>query len=102
MGHSVSVIINKPGEKTFVFDGDFTIQTIETTKDDIQNNLKDASLLILDLNGLNIIDISFLQLLYSVVLYCEKNKISVQFSANSISEDCKTIINKSGFEKIIK
>ena len=102
MGHSVSVIINKPGEKTFVFDGDFTIQTIETTKDDLQNNLKETSLLVLDLNGINVIDISFLQLLYSTVLYCEKNKVSVQFSATSISEDCKKIINKSGFDKIIK
>lgn len=101
MSHSVSVIENKPTEKTFVFEGDFSIQCIETTKDEIQNNSSNAALIVLDFNNLTNIDISFLQLMYSVILHCEKNKISLQIASSNMSDDCKAIMKKSGFEKII-
>ena len=101
MSHTVSVIENKPTEKTFVFEGEFSIQSIETTKDEIQNNLNNTTLVVLDINGAVTMDISFLQLLYSLILHCEKNKISVQTIASAINDECKSTIMKSGFEKII-
>jgi len=102
MSHSVSVIENKPSGKTFVFEGDFSIQNIETTKDEIQNNLTSTGVIVIDINGVTNLDISFLQLIYSIMSHCDKNKISVQLSSSGLSEECKTIVKKSGFEKIIR
>ena len=101
MSHTISVIKNKPNEKTFVFEGDFSIQNIETTKDEIQNNLTDASLVVLDINGVSSLDVCFLQLLYSVIHHCEKHTINLQMIATSLSDESKAVLGKSGFEKII-
>ena len=102
MSHSVSVLENKPSGKIFVFEGDFSIQNIETTKDEIQNNIHTTGLVVIDLNGVTSIDVSFLQLIYSMILHFEKNKISVQVLSSGFGEDCKSIVRKSGFDKIIR
>ena len=102
MSHSISVVENKPKEKSFVFEGDFSIQNIETTKDEIQNGINNTTFIILDINGVTNMDISFLQLLHSVIEHCKKNKISIQIASTMLNDDCKSIFNKSGFDKIMR
>jgi len=101
MSHSISVIKNKPTEKTIIFEGDFSIQNVETTKDEIQNNLNDSTLIVIDINGVTSFDVCFLQLVYSVISYCEKNTINLQIASSTLNEECKIVIEKSGFDKII-
>jgi len=101
MSHSVSIIENKPSGKIFAFEGDFSIQNIENTKDEIQNNINTTGVVI-DINGVTNLDISFLQLIYSIVSHCEKNKISIEIASSGLAEECKSIIKKSGFENIIR
>ena len=102
MSHSVSVIDNKPSGKIFVFEGDFSIQNIETTKDEINSKIDVNQSVVVDINGVTNIDVSFLQLIYSLILYFEKNKISVQIASSGLSEDCKLIIKRAGFDNIIR
>lgn len=102
MSHSVSVIDNKPSGKVYVFEGDFSIQNIEITKDEIQNNIISTGLVVLDINGVTSIDVSFMQLLFSVIEHCRKNNIGVQVLSTGLCEECRSVISKSGFDKIIR
>lgn len=102
MSHTLSIIENSASNKTFVFEGDFTIQNIESTKNEILKHTKGCDTIILNINKITNFDITFTQMVLAFTIHCENQKISLSIQSSEMDEECKKTMEKSGFNNIIR
>ena len=82
------------------FEGDFNVQNVETVKDEIISVLKEFKIYVFNLESVENMDFTFLQLLVSVYKYCKSENKKIEWNGFG-SENVKNLISKTGFDKII-
>ena len=91
---------NDSHKEVVYFEGDFTIQNIVDIKAEILNSIKSANSIVLNIENIKNLDVTFLQLMYSLTEYCKTEEISISFQYSKTEENIKEIINKAGFSNI--
>ena len=101
MTQNLTITEVKPFEKIFVFEGEISIQNIESIRNSLFNGIIDTKSLTINLNNISSFDIAFLQLLYSTIKYCEEQEINILIEAKDIKDEYVKAIEKSGFCNMI-
>lgn len=84
-------------KNTVVVEKDFSLNTIETVKADIDTILDSSKELHLEFRKIESFDLSSIQFLYAL-----KQKLGKNLTFNlDIKPELKTIINHNGFDKVI-
>ncbi|MCB2195215.1 MAG: hypothetical protein KQH79_05110 [Bacteroidetes bacterium] len=93
----------KKGEKKvkITFKNDLTIFSIESIKDQFINAVQKNDVIQLELKDVKNIDLTFMQLIYSLKISSASLKKEVSVNAN-LSEDIKSLFSNSGISKILK
>lgn len=93
----------KKGEKKvkITFKNDLTIFSIESIKDQFIGAVQKNDVIQLELKDVKNIDLTFIQLIYSLKISSASLKKEVSVSAN-LSEDIKSLFSNSGISKILK
>lgn len=93
----------KKGEKKvkITFKNDLTIFSIESIKDQFIYAVQKNDVIQLELKDVKNIDLTFIQLIYSLKISSASLKKEVSVSAN-LSEDIKSLFSNSGISKILK
>ncbi len=92
----------KKGSKsvTIHLENELTIFSIEGMKDQIIDTVNKFEDIKIELKNVNNMDLTFVQLLYSIKITAEEQDKKVTFNAD-ISEDIKTLFENSDLSKII-
>ena len=91
---------NKKGTLNIVFSGQLTIYNIEKIVESLKSNLKKYKFVNILTEGVENIDLSFVQLLYSIMKSGKKDGYEVNLSIN-IPDDLKILLNNAGFSGVI-
>jgi anti-anti-sigma regulatory factor len=79
---------------------ELTIYSIEGLKDKIVDAIKDYDQIIFDIKDVKNMDLSFVQLLYSVKITADTLNKKVSFNVN-LSDDIKTLFTNSDLSKVL-
>jgi len=80
----------------FIFEESVTVNSITEVKESLMLKLNDKNDISFDLSPIISIDIIGLQMIISLLLYCERKSITV--SCNKISKEFTTSVTKLGLE----
>ena len=101
MAQNLTIKEINPSKKIFVFEGEISIQNIESIRNSLFNGIIDTKSLTINLNNISSFDIAFLQLLYSTIKYCEEQEINIIIEAKDLKDEFVKAIEKSGFCNMI-
>ncbi len=85
---------------TIIFEGDFYIHDIESVRKELLSVISKFESYNIKIDKVDNMDVTFLQLLLSLLNYCKQEKKSIKWDGFDIDK-INTIINKVGFNKII-
>ena len=92
---------NKKGSLNIIFSGQLTINNVDkifdSLKSNIKNNIKSMNILTEKVEN---IDLTFIQLIYSIIASSKKNGFEVSTSI-IVPEDLKLLIINAGFSGIL-
>ena len=84
---------------TILMQGDLTISNIEGVKEQVLTAMNDFTNITVKLNDVENMDLSFVQLLYSISKTAKSRNSKIQFDIN-LSETIQTLLNHSGFKDL--
>jgi len=91
---------NKKGLTEAVFSGQLVISNIEKITKDVRNNLKTDKSLHLVVKDVDSMDLTFIQLIISLVNSCEKSGNEVSTSID-VPHEIKLLLTNAGFSALV-